>query len=135
VASSISLEIGLPAAPWPAPASTLSSTGAAPAWRYCSSATKTQLGLADFRVRSYEAVELYVVAVHRAWAYVEERLARERSAQIRRHDADSRPDDVLARRGGINRMAASVRAPDGRTTCGLHGLPTGADDVNRPHGH
>jgi hypothetical protein len=45
--------------------------------------TKTQLGLADFRVRSYEAVERYVVAVHLAWAYVEERLARERSAQIR----------------------------------------------------
>jgi hypothetical protein len=45
--------------------------------------TKTQLGLADFRVRSLEAVERYVVAVHLAWAYVEERLARERSAQIR----------------------------------------------------
>lgn len=45
--------------------------------------TKTQLGLADFRVRSYAAVERYVVAVHLAWAYVEERLARERSAQIR----------------------------------------------------
>jgi DDE superfamily endonuclease len=45
--------------------------------------TKTQWGLADFRVRSYEAVERYVVAVHLAWAYVEQRLARERSAQIR----------------------------------------------------
>jgi hypothetical protein len=45
--------------------------------------TKTQLGLADFRVRSYEAVERYVVAVHLAWAYVEARFARERSAQIR----------------------------------------------------
>ena len=45
--------------------------------------TKTRLGLVDFRVRSYEAVERYVVAVHLAWAYVEERLARERSAQIR----------------------------------------------------
>jgi hypothetical protein len=44
--------------------------------------TKTQLGLADFRVRSLEAVERYVVAVHLAWAYVEERFARERSAQI-----------------------------------------------------
>jgi hypothetical protein len=45
--------------------------------------TKTQLGLSDFRVRSLEAVERYVVAVHLAWAYVEERFARERSAQIR----------------------------------------------------
>jgi DDE superfamily endonuclease len=53
--------------------------------------TKTRLGLADFRVRSYEAVERYVVAVHLAWAYVEERLARERSAQIRC------PGDVIRR--------------------------------------
>ena len=44
---------------------------------------KTQLGLADFRVRSVEAVDRYVVAVHLAWAYVEWRYARERSAQIR----------------------------------------------------
>jgi DDE family transposase len=44
---------------------------------------KTQLGLADFRVRSYEAVDRYVVAVHLAWAYVEQRYAQERSAQIR----------------------------------------------------
>jgi len=44
---------------------------------------KTQLGLADFRVRRVEAVDRYVVAVHLAWAYVEWRYARERSAQIR----------------------------------------------------
>jgi hypothetical protein len=44
---------------------------------------KTQLGLADFRVRSYEAVDRYVVAVHLAWAYVEQRLVRERSAHVR----------------------------------------------------
>src|SRR5437763_6194038 len=44
--------------------------------------TKTQLGSADVRVRSSEAVERYVVAVHLAWAYVEERFARERSPQI-----------------------------------------------------
>jgi hypothetical protein len=43
---------------------------------------KTQLGLADFRVRSYEAVDHYVVVVHLAWAYVEERFVQERSAQI-----------------------------------------------------
>src|SRR6516165_6091927 len=45
--------------------------------------TKTQLGLADFRVRSDEAVERYVVAVHLAWAYVEQRFEHERSAQVR----------------------------------------------------
>jgi len=44
---------------------------------------KTQLGLADFRVHSFEAVDRYVVAVHLAWAYVEWRLAQERSPQIR----------------------------------------------------
>jgi hypothetical protein len=64
---------------------------------------KTQLGLADFRVRSYEAVERYVVAVHLAWAYVEERLARERSAQIRC------PGDVI-RRHRDDHAAAWLRA-------------------------
>ena len=44
---------------------------------------KTQLGLSDFRVRSYEACDKYVVAVHLAWAYLERRLVRERNAQIR----------------------------------------------------
>ena len=44
---------------------------------------KTQLGLQDFRVRSYEAVDKYIVAVHLAWAYVEQRFAQERSAQVR----------------------------------------------------
>ena len=44
--------------------------------------TKTQLGLADFRVRSYEAVDRYMVVVHLAWAYVEQRFDRERSSHI-----------------------------------------------------
>ncbi len=44
--------------------------------------TKTQLGLADFRVRSYEAVDRYMVVVLLAWAYVEQRFDRERSSQI-----------------------------------------------------
>ena len=44
---------------------------------------KTQLGLADFRVRSYEAVDKYIVVVHLAWAYVEQRFDRECSSQIR----------------------------------------------------
>lgn len=45
--------------------------------------TKTQLGLTDFRVQSYEAVDKYMLVVHLAWAYVEYRFAMERSAQIR----------------------------------------------------
>lgn len=44
--------------------------------------TKTQLGLADFRVQSYEAVDRYMVVVHLAWAYVEQRFDRECSSQI-----------------------------------------------------
>jgi len=44
--------------------------------------TKTQLGLADFRVRSYEAVDKYMVVVHLAWAYVEQRFDHERSRHI-----------------------------------------------------
>jgi hypothetical protein len=44
---------------------------------------KTRLGLADFRVRSYEAVERYLVVVHLAWAYVEWRFATEASASIK----------------------------------------------------
>jgi DDE superfamily endonuclease len=65
--------------------------------------TKTQLGLADFRVQSYEAVERYVVAVHLAWAYVEQRFARERSPQIRC------PGDVI-RRHRDDHAAAWLRA-------------------------
>ena len=44
---------------------------------------KTQLGLADFRVRAYEAVDKYMVAVLLTWAYVERRFEQERSAQIK----------------------------------------------------
>ena len=65
--------------------------------------TKTQLGLADFRVRSYEAVERYVVAVHLAWAYVEQRFAHERSPRIRC------PGDVI-RRHRDDHAAAWLRA-------------------------
>jgi hypothetical protein len=43
---------------------------------------KVQLGLSDFRVWRYEAVDKYVVAVHLAWAYVERRFVEERSAQV-----------------------------------------------------
>ena len=44
---------------------------------------KTQLGLADFRVQAYEAVDKYLVVVTLTWAYVEQRFAHERSAQIK----------------------------------------------------
>jgi hypothetical protein len=44
---------------------------------------KVQLGLEDFRVQSYQAVDKYIVVVHLAWAYVEQRFALERSAQVK----------------------------------------------------
>jgi hypothetical protein len=44
---------------------------------------KTQLGLTDFRVRSYEAVDKYIVVVLLTWAYVERRFCLERSPQIK----------------------------------------------------
>ena len=35
---------------------------------------KTQMGLEDFRVQSCEAVDKYIVVVHLAWAYFEQRF-------------------------------------------------------------
>jgi hypothetical protein len=45
--------------------------------------TKTKLGLEDFRLRSYEAVDRYLVAVHLAWSYVEQRFVKERGPQLK----------------------------------------------------
>ena len=42
----------------------------------------THLGLADFRVRAYQAVDKYMVVVLLTWAYVERRFEQERCAQI-----------------------------------------------------
>ncbi|MGH8710799.1 MAG: transposase [Burkholderiales bacterium] len=44
---------------------------------------KVQLGLSDFRLWRYEAVDKYVVAVHLAWAYVERRFVEERNSEIK----------------------------------------------------
>jgi hypothetical protein len=44
---------------------------------------KTQLGLGDFRVRTYQAVDKYMVVVLLTWAYVERRFEQERCAQIK----------------------------------------------------
>jgi hypothetical protein len=52
---------------------------------------KTQLGLADFRLQPYEAVDKWCAVVQLAWAYVEWRFAQERSAQVQR------PADIIRR--------------------------------------
>src|SRR3989442_63223 len=44
---------------------------------------KTRLGLADFRVRSYEAVDKYMVVVQLAWGYIERRFIQERAAKVK----------------------------------------------------
>jgi hypothetical protein len=44
---------------------------------------KTQLGLSDFRVQSYQAVDKYMLVVLLTWAYVERRFQQERCAQIK----------------------------------------------------
>jgi len=44
---------------------------------------KTRLGLADFRVRSYEAVDKYLVVVQRAWGSIERRFIQERAAKVK----------------------------------------------------
>ena len=76
---------------------------------------KTQIGLEDFRVRSYEAVDKYVVVAHLAWAYVEQRFAQERSAHvktcgdvIRQH----RDEHAIAWLKGAIEMAAETGDPD-----------------------
>jgi len=56
-------------------------------WRWsCETANfylKNQVGLSDFRVQSCEAVDRYIVVVHLAWAYVEQRFANERSPYVK----------------------------------------------------
>ena len=44
---------------------------------------KTQLGLGDFRVQSFQAVDKYMVVVLLTWAYVEQRFVTERSTHIK----------------------------------------------------
>src|SRR3954454_17778389 len=65
--------------------------------------TKARLGLAACRMLAFETVERSLVAVNLAWAYVEWRFARERSAQIRCYG------DVL-RRHRDDHAAAWLRA-------------------------
>jgi len=46
---------------------------------------KLRVGLGDFRLQAFEAVDRWIVAVELAWAYVQWRFAQERSAQVRCH--------------------------------------------------
>ncbi|MBU0493073.1 MAG: transposase [Chloroflexi bacterium] len=89
------------------------------AWRWSCEVVnfflKTRLGLADFRVQSYEAVDKYMVVVLLAWAYVEHRFAQERGAQvqtygdiIRRH----RDEHAVAWLTGAIEMAVATGDTD-----------------------
>ncbi len=52
---------------------------------------KTQLGLCDFRVQSYEAVDRWCTIVHLAWTYIEWRFVQEKSPQ------NKCPSDIIRR--------------------------------------
>ena len=78
---------------------------------------KVRLGLEDFRVQSYQAVDRYIVVVHLAWAYVEKRFALERCAQVKtygdiiqRHREEHATDwltgaiEMAAQTGDIDRV-------------------------------
>ena len=52
---------------------------------------KTQVGLADFRVQSYEAVDKWCAVVQVAWAYIEWRFVQDRSTQV------TCPADIIRR--------------------------------------
>jgi len=58
-------------------------------WRWsCETANfylKNRVGLADFRVQSYETGDKYMVVVLLAWAYIEQRALHECSAQVKTH--------------------------------------------------
>ncbi len=74
---------------------------------------KTQLGLADFRVQRYEAVEQWCGVVHLAWAYIEWRYAQDHASQVRcpadiiRRHRDEHPRDWLT---GALQMALETGA-------------------------
>jgi hypothetical protein len=79
---------------------------------------KTQLGLADFRVQSYQAVDKYMVVVLLTWAYVERRFEQERSAQIKTYG------DLIRRHRDEHAVAVADRrlgddARDRRSAAGL----------------
>ncbi len=46
---------------------------------------KLRVGLGDFRLQAYEAVDKWIVAVQLAWTYIQWRLAQERGVQVRCH--------------------------------------------------
>lgn len=89
------------------------------AWRWsCETVNfylKTQAGLGDFRVQSYEAVDKYMVVVHLAWAYVEQRFAQERSAQVRTYGdiiRRHRDEHAIDRLQGAIEMAIETGDPE-----------------------
>jgi len=43
----------------------------------------TRLGMADFRLQSFEAVDKWVAVVHASWVYLQWRLTRQKSQQLR----------------------------------------------------
>lgn len=93
------------------------------AWRWSCEVVnfyaKTQLGLADFRVRSYEAVERYLAVVQLAWTYIEQRFDRERSNRLQTYGdiiRQHREEHAIVWLTGALRMALDTEDVD----CVLH---------------
>jgi hypothetical protein len=73
---------------------------------------KTRLGLADFRVQSYEAVDKYMVVVLLTWAYVERRFEQERSAPVQTYG------DIIRRHRDEHAIVWLTEAIEMATTTG-----------------
>jgi hypothetical protein len=83
---------------------------------------KTQLGLADFRVQSYQAVDKSMVVVRLSWADLERRYEQARSTQIklygeivRRHREEHAVDwltgalEMLRESGSVQQVVQQFR--------------------------
>ena len=79
---------------------------------------KQHLGLGDFRLQPYEAVEKWVVAVQLAWAYVQWRFAQERCAQVRCYaDVIRRHQDEHLQDWLISALTMAQETGSIETTC------------------
>ncbi|MBN2005138.1 MAG: transposase [Anaerolineae bacterium] len=76
---------------------------------------KNRVGLSDFRVQSFAVVDRYIVVVHLAWAYIEQRFAHERSPQLRTYGdilRQHRDEHAVAWLHTALQMAVAINDPD-----------------------
>ena len=79
---------------------------------------KLRVGLGDFRLQAYEAVEKWIVAVQLAWAYVQWRFAQERCARVRCYaDVIRRHQDEHLQDWLVSALAMGQQTGSIETTC------------------